>query len=61
MNLSLPNALKETSYTEETKKFITELLNNKFQNDELYLYQDNEEGSKKFILIKSKFQLEIIF
>ena len=54
MNLSLPNALKETSYTEETKKFITELLNNKFQNDELYLYQDNEEGSKKFILIKSK-------
>ncbi len=54
MNLTLTNALNQTKYETNTKNFITELLEKKFQNDEIFLYNDNEDESNKIILIKTK-------
>lgn len=57
MNLSLVNALNQTTYSNDAKNFITELFQKNFQNDEILLYRDNEEGSHSIILIKKKIQM----
>ena len=57
MNLSLANALNQTTYSNDAKNFITELFQKNFQNDEILLYRDNEEGSHSIILIKKKIQM----
>ena len=58
MVLNITQALSQTPYNEATKSFIIEMIKKKLKNAEIFLYQDNEEGSNKIILISYKIEIE---